>query len=291
MRLRHVLVVLCASSALLGGQAADSSAESGRGDHRPRYYLSLGTSLAVGLQPDAGGVNRRTDEGYADQLHARLQASHPDLRLRKLGCPGETAATMIDGGLCHYDLGSQLAQAVAFLLTHRGQVALITIDLGANEVEPCGSIAGLDDACLEEAFSAVAAGLPRVLRALRLAAGREVPIVGMNYYDPFVVAWLLPPDVPLDGPAIARASSVRLGLFNAMLQGLYEGVSAPVADVAAAFEAENFTPVPGAGGLPVNVILACQWTWMCAPPPIGPNIHGNLQGYAVIAKAFLAVLP
>lgn len=35
----------------------------------------------------------------------------------------------------------------------------------------------------------------------------------------------------------------------------------------------------------------CQWTWMCAPPPVGPNIHANVLGYGVIAEAFHAVLP
>ena len=33
-----------------------------------RYYVSLGTSLSVGIQPDASGENQETDEGYADQL-------------------------------------------------------------------------------------------------------------------------------------------------------------------------------------------------------------------------------
>ena len=288
MRIRHILIILGAVAALLGSSVADSSAESRRGDPRPRYYLSLGTSLAVGIQPDAGGVNQLTDEGYADQLHARLQASQPRLGLVKLGCPGETVAQLIDGGgRCAYPHGSQLAEALAFLRTHRGQVALVTIDLGANEVEPCGSLAGLDHACLNQAFTDVAAGLPRVLRALRGAAGREVPIVGMNYYDPFVVAWLLGED----GRRLAEAASVRSAMFNAMLKGLYAGFSALVADVATAFQSEDFTPVPEAGGLPVNVILACQWTWMCAPAPIGPNIHGNAEGYGVIAEAFLAVLP
>jgi len=62
MRIRHILVILGAVAALLGSPVADASAESRRGDLRPWYYLSLGTSLAVGIQPDAGGVNQLTDE-------------------------------------------------------------------------------------------------------------------------------------------------------------------------------------------------------------------------------------
>lgn len=41
----------------------------------------------------------------------------------------------------------------------------------------------------------------------------------------------------------------------------------------------------------MNVALICQWTWECAPPPVGPNEHANAAGYGVIAQAFLAVLP
>jgi hypothetical protein len=39
-----------------------------------------------------------------------------------------------------------------------------------------------------------------------------------------------------------------------------------------------------------NVTRMCQWTWMCAPPPLGPDIHANKQGYAVIARTFLATM-
>ena len=35
---------------------------------------------------------------------------------------------------CHYAAGSQLDAAVAFLQAHPGQVAFITIDIGANDL-------------------------------------------------------------------------------------------------------------------------------------------------------------
>jgi hypothetical protein len=46
----------------------------------PRYYLSLGDSLATGVQP-IGAPDRqfRTNEGYADQLHAIASARLPGL--------------------------------------------------------------------------------------------------------------------------------------------------------------------------------------------------------------------
>ena len=48
--------------------------------------------------------------------------------------------------------------------------------------------------------------------------------------------------------------------------------------------------LPGAGTVPLNVARICTWTWMCAPPPVGPNIHANATGYKVIAAAFERVI-
>src|SRR6516164_1454925 len=107
------------------------------------YYLALGDSLSQGVQPDAAGTSVPTGQGYPDQLYAALHRSQPALRLVKLGCPGETTATMIHGGICRYRDGSQLAATVAFLSAHRGHVVLVTIDIGANDPEDCGSGAGL----------------------------------------------------------------------------------------------------------------------------------------------------
>ena len=62
-----------------------------------------------------------------------LRRSQPGLRLIKLGCPGETTGSMVDGGSCRYQGGSQPAAAVSFLRAHRGHVSLITLDIGAND--------------------------------------------------------------------------------------------------------------------------------------------------------------
>src|ERR1700683_1458833 len=92
------------------------------------YYLALGDSLSQGVQPDAAGVSVETGQGYANQVYAALRPSHPGLRLVKLGCPGETTATMINGGICRYPGGSQPAAAVALLRPPRWQRAPVTID-------------------------------------------------------------------------------------------------------------------------------------------------------------------
>ena len=38
--------------------------------------------------------------------------------------------------------------------------------------------------------------------------------------------------------------------------------------------------------VPVAVVEICKLTWMCAAPPVGPNIHANAAGYRLIAGAF-----
>ena len=48
--------------------------------------------------------------------------------------------------------------------------------------------------------------------------------------------------------------------------------------------------LPPGGKAPLDVVRICQWTWMCAPAPVGPNIHANAKGYAVMAKAFRKAL-
>ena len=101
-------------------------------------YLALGTSLAVGFQPGQA----KTDRGIRRRPVAADGRADPGLTLRNVGCPGETSRSMINGmhSLCHYAAGSQLDAAVAFLEAHPGQVAFITIDVGAND---------LLDGCLE----------------------------------------------------------------------------------------------------------------------------------------------
>lgn len=243
----------------------------------PTYYLALGDSLAIGVQPSANG-DVATSEGYANDLFAVMRARIPGLRLAKLGCSGETSTTMILGGVCVYTQGSQLAAAVSFLETH--SVALVTLDIGANDIDHCISLSGIDTTCVETAFSTVSSNLPQILTELRTAAGPNTRIVAMNYYDPFLAAWTL----GAGGQALAKASLQVTVAFNSILRTAYQAFSIPVANVAHAYHIGDFTPV--FGSLPLNVFLTLTWTWMGAPPPLGPDVHPNAIGYAVISGAF-----
>lgn len=239
------------------------------------YYLALGDSLAVGLQPSSSG-DVPTDKGYVNDIYSVYRRLVPGLQLEDLGCSGETTTSMIEGGSCSYSLGNQLEQAVAFLQTH--DVVLVTIDIGANDVDHCITAESLDETCLQNGVSMVGSNLPKILGALH-AASPDVPLVGMNYYDPFLAAWL----EGSSGEAIAEQSLEVATDFNDVLASAYQAFDDPVADVAGAFQTTDSTPVLG---VPVDVAAVCALTWMCAPAPLGPDFHANAAGYAVIAAAF-----
>jgi lysophospholipase L1-like esterase len=249
------------------------------------YYVSLGDSLSAGVQPiGQEAAQFRTEEGYADQLAEIARRHIPGLETVKLGFPGESTETMIDGSLGDYPHGSQLLEAVDFLRGHRGSVAFVTIDIGLNDI-PTHDLNGL-----VLGMSAVSRNLPGILRELRKAAGPATPIVGMTIYDPLLAVWLN----GLNGQEMARRSVFEAVLpMNALLTKIYRAAGMAVADVEGEFSTADFATlvsIDGVGTVPLNVARVLAWTWAGAPPPLGPDMHANALGYAAIAGAFQRVL-
>jgi lysophospholipase L1-like esterase len=250
------------------------------------FYLSLGDSLSQGVQPNSQGVSVETNQGYPNQLATALRQTNPTLRLVKLGCPGETTFTMINGGICPYAAGSQLAQAVEFLKQHAAQTQLVTIDIGANDLNKCVALPTLARIakCLGKVIPRTVIRLGRIMAQLRGAYPGT--IIGMSYYVPQLAGWLQGTKA---GRQLARASVLLGGAFNSQLGSVFTKFGAPVADVFTAFRTKDFTDkvnTPAFGIVPLNVATLCSYTWMCAPPPVGPNEHANVLGYGVIANTF-----
>lgn len=265
------------------------SGATGTGDFD--YYLALGDSLAAGVQPEPDGTEVVTRQGYADDLAAQLRRADRHLGFVDLGCPNETTTTMLEGGCPspHTFTGDQTDAAAAFLAAHRNARVLVTISIGANDVDKCVTTTGIDLACVEEGLEQISANLPAITAKLTAAAGARTTIVGVNYYDPFLATWL----DGATGQAEATASVSLLADVNDGLGAAYQAVGIPVADVATAFDTTQFTPLVSAGSLgqiPLNVARVCSWTWMCAAAPQGPNIHPNVFGYRVMTHAIDAVL-
>ena len=251
----------------------------------PTYYLSLGDSLATGVQPTGDAeLQFRTDEGYADQLGRIARRRMPSLQTVKLGYPGESTTTMLEGGLTTYTHGSQLDEAVAFLRGHRGTVAFVTIDIGFNDMPSYV----LDQ--IPAGLASIRRNLPGILGRLQEAAGPATPIVGMTIYDAFLPLWL---DGAL-GREMARMSVWEAIVpINAHFRELYRAAGLGVADVEGVFSTTDFeteAELAGVGSVPVNVARACEWTWGGEPPPLGPDLHARSAGYRAIAEAFEAVL-
>ncbi len=291
----------------------------------PSYYLSLGDSLSVGVQPDENGAPAETSEGYTDVLHRTLYDADSTLRHERMGCGGEDTTTFLQGGLpdCdeRYENGSQLEEAEAFLAEHEGRVDLVTLTIGGNNFTRCvegvedpetPEDIGIDEECVADGLERVETEIPVIAERLRDAAGPDTQIIGMTYYNPFL-ALLLLDDAPEeeateaaaeaegeeaeepDGDAevesteddsLAEYSVDILTELNESLIASYSAAGIDVADVDTVFESDN-TEVPADSdtGMPTNLQNICDLTWMCDTRR-GPDIHTNQAGAKEIAAVF-----
>lgn len=264
------------------------------------YYVSLGDSLAQGVRPNGTGTAVPTDDGYPDQLFDQIRpafeagGANRELRLVKLGCPGETLDDMINGGNCLYVAGSQLDAGVDFLEDNADKVYLLTIDIGGNDFRNANCITDVADLdCANTVSDQVATDLATVLAALNTAADPATTVVGMNYYNPDLSSWL----EDAAGQALATGSADAMDFLNVALANTYSTAGVPMADVYGAFESDDFvtmvaTSMPAPNDmLPLSVANICTFTYMCDPPPRGPDIHANVAGYSLIADTMAAILP
>lgn len=246
-------------------------------------YLALGDSLAAGYQPNNAGDRTEREGGYAGAVRSGLAQLAPP-RLVNLGCPGETADTMVDGGRCAYPAGSQLDAAEALLAGHPGEGdgVLVTVHVGANDVQRCVSLVqqapAVDESCVASGLETVARRLPEVLSRLG-AAAPEADVVVVDYYNPFVVAALLGPRAR---DLAVRSDEVQREL-NRIISSAAAHAGAEVASVA-----DAFTAGPDAASATPAVGPVCSLTWMCGDPP---DIHPTDAGYAVIADQVLEAVP
>ena len=238
--LSAVAVVLVAGSAPAVAGASATGVRQATG-----YYLALGDSLAAGYQPGTG--DDKTG-GYVGHVETAITTTSRKTTLVNLACSGETSDSLVNGGThCSYDAGSQLAAALAFLHAHGQMTRQITIDIGANDVQRCVSGVSVDSACIAAGMAAVATYLPQTLAALSKAAP-NAQILVLNYYNPFLAAWLTGDA----GKTLAAQSTVLQGLLNGIIAQAAAGDGATLVDIAAAFHSTDSTlvTVPGLGPSP-----------------------------------------
>jgi len=121
----------------------------------------------------------------ADQLYAIEKRRIPGLKLVKLGCGGETTTSFLTGHGnagdalllgCDPAGGSQMVAAERFLREHRrrGEVAMLTLDIGANDIDGCEAEDAIDANCVIRGADHISANLPVILRRLRRAAAPDI---------------------------------------------------------------------------------------------------------------------
>jgi lysophospholipase L1-like esterase len=220
------------------------------------------------------------------------QRNGVDFTLHHIGCPGETAqSVLVVGGDGHCDLPrpAQLTKALTFLQENESLAGLVTLDIGFNDLRPCYAGDVRNAACVARGLAFVTNDLPHILSQLKAAAGPKVVFVGMQYADPFLAFYVLSPT----GQTVAEESRVDFNDLNAILAREYTAAGFAVADVPDLVDANDASPevVPNVGTIPVNVAEECLTTWMCEPPPFGPDDHANNAGYMLAAEAIAKVLP
>jgi lysophospholipase L1-like esterase len=280
MRGRSIFLSLTAIAILIGSAATAMSRATATAHNT---YLALGDSLAASFQPN--GDHR---SGYAEQVFQLEQANVNDLRLTKLGCPGERTNT-IDRvrKACPQPAGSQLDQAVRVL--ERGNVAFVTLHIGSNDLFPCfrfgrGMFA---QRCVDERLPKIGARLTSIVETLQ-AADPGVTIVGGNYHDPLLALATIP-GFPQDA---VKANADVWTSFNDTLEQTYVSLGVPVADIETEFSSTDFDTIvhlPRDGDAPINVTRVCEWTYACSAR-FEHDFHPNTIGYAAMTRAWEAAL-
>jgi GDSL-like Lipase/Acylhydrolase family len=299
-----------------------------------RYYLALGDSYSVGYQPNAGATT-----GYTGYVATKLK-----MTLENFGCGGETTTSIlsVDGcvGSTFTNLqdqmvtlgpaaatdavpysGTQIAAAQSFIADHIGQIGLITVSIGGNDVTACADPDVADGgitailACVDTADASITTNVTTLVQDLRSAVGPGVPIVGLTYPDVILGAWVYP--TYSSGNSLASDSiSAFDELINPTLCAAYtaspqdgqfvnvtaasafggSGVTGslpcPTGSITSLStlkklpKSTGVTDVPKHTDVPEAVVDICKTTWYCQ---LG-NIHAMTKGYTDIGKLVVSAV-
>ena len=219
--------------------------------------LALGDSVAFGM-----GVPSPETGGFPAVLHRRLCEGDDD-------CPiGEVVNLAIPGATSTGVRQSQLPPALAVLSDR--EVALVTLTVGGNDLfdrllSDCRS--GLRSGCrqsMRRVFAEYGENLNVTLDELRRAAGADIPISVMTYYNP-LAACVLAPMSPT-AQVVLEGGIQPMSGFNDLIRVTAAATETQVAEVSG-----RLSPGDYVGG------LDC--------------IHPNDAGHEKIAAAFLDSLP
>jgi hypothetical protein len=247
----------------------------------PRWHVSLGGSLAAGAQ---SGGKTTSSSGFVGRVYTRLTRLEPELGLRNLACRGATAERLRRPAGCPGAAGSPVEDAVSFMADNSGRIALVTVEVGGDEVFRCIGRT-VNRTCVRRAMRSLGIHLPKLLARLRAVGGERPRYAGLLYPNPFLGRWTQ----GAEGRTLAQQSEPVVRELNAFLHRQYRAAGFAVADAPARFGARG---VPrrlrtGHRGLSQAVTRICRLTGGCSRRF---DALANARGHATIADAFLAVV-
>jgi lysophospholipase L1-like esterase len=280
-------------SALLGVGPAGAS-----GHGRVEYDVSVGDSFATGYQPVASATAHRDTHGFAYQVIDMAKTKGDDFTLRNFACDGATTTTILQQDGCalsapgpaseSYAGQTQAAAADRFIAHHPGQIRLITVSIGGNDILGCAAAAILIP-CVTDALTGIEDNLRQLLSGLRAAAGPTVPIVGLTYPDVFL-GYAKSKD-PAQSNLAAVSEPAFEHVLNPALAAQYAAAGATFIDVTKAsggyIPLTETTRSGSHGATPVAVADVCALTYACRLH----DVHPTTRGYALIARLIVATLP
>ena len=316
------VVMIVASLAVAAGVVAIPTVSGASG---PMYYLSLGDSYSVGYQP--------LPTSGATSGYTAVVAKDKGLTLENFGCGGATTGSILtfDEYYCGNSsptfnpngyappaatnvgpvaMGQTQVQAAdAFIKAHPGQIGLITVSIGGNDVTACAAAASPVD-CVIGVLGEIKTHVTTLADDLRGAlvsangasAGNKVKIIGLTYPDVLLGLWVNtgPGGTPANTPtASASASNKSLAslsvtafktYINPELKAAYKTANAKFVDVThktGAYTSLKKTTAMDIHALGIGTVTVpkavdevCTLTWYCQ---LG-NIHANTTGYTLIGN-------
>jgi lysophospholipase L1-like esterase len=206
-----------------------------------KYYVSLGDSYAVGYQPGKLAGSGGATSGYAGYV-----AAETGLKLVNFGCAGATTTSILnepgcsdvlagEAGEVNYSGETQAKAAEGFIASHRGEIGLITVSIGGNDVTSCAKAANAID-CVEGVVGSIRTNVAKLAEGLRAAVGKGVAIIGLTYPDVILGTYVYPKD-PGSPAAVSLAQESVVAfkaLINPALKKAYALGGASFVDVTAA---------------------------------------------------------
>ena len=263
-----------------GGTAARAADQEGL--KNSPYCLSLGDSIPFGYNSCL--LPPPNDNVFDATAYPWYLAQMIDLPVVNPSCEGQTSDgfTRTDGsdrgcfgfrvaypqGM-HVDYpGSQLEFAIGYLSAH-SRPRLVTLMIGANDLQLLADACSWDPACLPRGLPPVLQGLggnlAKILGALR-ATSPETPIIVQNYYCPY---------------ASPSPFDAAIQALNGTIEVVAGAFGLPISDVYGAFKAasEPFEGDPCKAGL------------LQVPPDGSCDQHPSPAGARLIAETIAPLVP